>query len=112
MVTPRTRPSTRELAAGEVPWVHVAPWYVTHKIMAGLRDAYAVVRRTAQARDVLVRMADWCIAVTARLTPDQWQAMLDREHGGPHEVLADVHGLTGEQEVSRTGPEVHSPPGL
>ena len=85
----------RRLAAGEVPYVHVSPWYITHKIMAGLRDAYLLCDEKP-AREVLIRMADWCLAVTARLSPDQWQAMLDREHGGPHEVLADVHALTGE----------------
>jgi DUF1680 family protein len=83
------------LTTGEVPHIHVAPWYITHKIMAGLRDAYLLCGEN-QARDILVRMADWCIAVTARLTSDQWQAMLDREHGGPHEVLADVYALTGQ----------------
>lgn len=85
------------LAQGEVPLVHVSPWYVTHKIMAGLRDAYELCDEQS-AREVLVGLADWCVAVTARLTPDQWQAMLDREHGGPHEVLADVYGLTGERK--------------
>ena len=86
----------QKVSAGEMPFIPVSPWYVTHKIMAGLRDAYLLCDETA-AREVLVRMADWCLVVTARLTPAQWQAMLDREHGGPHEVLADVFAMTGER---------------
>ena len=87
----------QQLAKGEVPFIPVSPWYITHKIMAGLRDAYLLCDEKP-ARDVLVRLADWSLAVTARLTPDEWQAMLDREHGGPHEVLADVYALTGERK--------------
>ena len=71
-----------------------------HKTLAGLRDAY-LLTGNAQARDVLVRLADWAIGVTAKLTPAQWQTMLgppDKmgEFGGPHEVFADVYALTGD----------------
>lgn len=86
-----------KLAQGQVLKVNVEAWYVVHKTMAGLRDAWLQCGN-AQARDVLQRMGDWCIAVTAKLTPEQWQQMLEPEHGGPHEVLADLYSITGERK--------------
>ena len=74
-------------------WV---PWYTTHKIMAGLRDAY-IYCDNRQALDVLIAMADWANRVTAHLTPDQWQEMLGTEQGGMNEVLADLYALTGNR---------------
>ena len=52
---------------------------------------------------MLVRMCDWEDAVTANLTPAQWQEMLgppDKmgEYGGPHEVIADVYAMTGDKK--------------
>jgi len=85
-----------KLARGEVPYVHVSPWYIVHKLMAGLRDAYLLCS-DARAREVLVGLADWAAATTAKLTPLQWQEMLSREHGGPHETLADLFRITGDR---------------
>jgi len=89
-----------KLGRGEVQTMSTTPWYTTHKTLAGLRDAY-LVDGNAQARDVLVKMADWCVAVTSGLTDDQFQHMLGDagtmgEFGGPHEVLADVYAITGD----------------
>lgn len=72
------------------------PWYTMHKIFAGLRDAnlYAGNRT---ARDVLVKLSDWAIHLTENLSDEQFQRMLNTEHGGMNEVLADVYALTGEQ---------------
>ncbi len=75
----------------------VTPWYVVHKIMAGLRDAYLLCGDMT-ARNVLIKQCDWCVAVTSRLSAAQWQQMLNGEHGGPHEVLADVYALTGDRK--------------
>lgn len=92
-----------EIEAGEVRasgfdlnggWV---PWYTQHKIFAGLRDAYLVAECEA-ALEVLLRLCDWAIAVTAKLSEEDWQAMLRCEHGGMNEVLADVYALTGEEK--------------
>jgi uncharacterized protein len=89
------------LAAGEIDvhnfglngaWV---PWYNLHKTFAGLRDAY-LLAGNVQARDLLVRFSDWCLGVTAGLSDAQMQAMLQSEHGGMNEVLADVAAITGE----------------
>lgn len=73
-------------------WV---PWYNEHKLFAGLRDAWAI-GGNSQARDMLVKLAEWCDALVAKLTDDQMQGMLRAEHGGMNEVLADVHAITGE----------------
>ena len=90
-----------EIARGEVRasgfdlnggWV---PWYTQHKVFAGLRDAY-LLGGNAQARQVLLKLADWAVYVTAQLSDEQWQVMLRSEHGGMNEVLADVYALTGE----------------
>ncbi len=73
-------------------WV---PWYNEHKLFAGLRDAWLIGGNT-QARDVLIRLADWCDAVVAQLSDRQMQDMLRTEHGGMNEVLADVYAITGQ----------------
>jgi DUF1680 family protein len=70
------------------------PWYTMHKIFAGLRDAH-VETGSAAALDVLTRLADWTASATAAMSDDELQHMLDTEHGGMNEVLADVSALTG-----------------
>lgn len=91
-----------EIARGEIRaepfnlngiWV---PWYTTHKVMAGLRDAY-IHCDNPQALEVLTTLADWAIRTTQDLTDDQWQEMLATEHGGMNEVLADLYALTGTE---------------
>src|SRR6266540_6666073 len=71
------------------------PWYTMHKIFAGLRDAY-LHTNNRMALDVLVKLSDWAIATTQKLSDAQFQRMLDTEHGGMNEVLADVYALTRE----------------
>ena len=71
------------------------PWYTMHKIFAGLRDAYVHTDNRA-ALDVLVKLSDWAVRHTQGLSDRQFQHMLDTEHGGMNEVLADVYALTGE----------------
>jgi uncharacterized protein len=73
-------------------WV---PWYNEHKLFAGLRDAW-LIGGNVQAREVLIRLSDWCDALTSNLTEEQMQRMLGAEHGGMNEVLADVHSITGD----------------
>lgn len=74
-------------------WV---PFYNLHKMYAGLRDAW-LLTGNATARGMLVRFADWCDALVARLDDAQLQRILDTEHGGMNEVLADVHAITGDR---------------
>jgi DUF1680 family protein len=73
------------------------PWYTMHKIMAGLRDAN-IYCGNQDALAVLVKLCDWAVAATAPLSDEQFQHMLNIEHGGMNEVLADVYGLTGDRK--------------
>jgi DUF1680 family protein len=73
-------------------WV---PWYNLHKLFAGLRDAW-VHAGNADAKAMLVRLADWTRQLTAPLSDAQMQEMLRSEHGGMNEVLADVAAMTGD----------------
>jgi DUF1680 family protein len=74
-------------------WV---PFYNLHKMYAGLRDAH-LVAGNARARELLLRFADWCDALVANLDDTQLQRILDTEHGGMNEVLADVYAITGDR---------------
>lgn len=106
---PRGKELFAEVACGDIRsqgfdlnggWV---PWYTQHKVLAGLRDAWVLLGHE-NARDVLVRFADWVIATTKDLSEVQWQKMLACEHGGMNEVLADVYAITGDRrhlEVAR-----------
>lgn len=73
-----------------------SPWYVEHKIFAGLRDAYRYTgNRTAL--DVEIKFAGWAEGILAPLNKDQTQKMLATEFGGMNEVLADLYADTGDQ---------------
>ena len=71
-------------------------WYVTHKVMAGLRDAYFVTG-DAQAKAVFLKMCDWAVDVSSHVTEEQWQHVLASEHGAPQEELADAYAITGDK---------------
>jgi uncharacterized protein len=73
-----------------------SPWYVQHKIFAGLRDAY---RHTGNrmALDVEIKFAAWAEAILAPLSDEQIQRMLATEFGGMNEVLADLYADTGDR---------------
>ena len=73
-------------------WV---PWYNVHKTFAGLRDAWQIAGN-AQAREVLVRLSDWCGTLLDGLSDEDVRIMLRTEHGGMNEVLADVAAITGD----------------
>ncbi|WP_051464534.1 glycoside hydrolase family 127 protein [Pseudoxanthomonas suwonensis] len=77
----------------EGAWV---PFYNLHKTFAGLRDAWLLAGNT-QAREVLVGFADWADRLVAGLDDVQLQRVLDTEHGGMNEVLADVYAITGDR---------------
>lgn len=72
------------------------PWYIQHKMFTGLRDAFGLTGNQ-QAREILIRLADWAVAVTSSLDRDQFQTMLKQESGGMQEVLVDVYALTGDR---------------
>lgn len=76
------------------------PWYALHKFMAGLRDVH-VHRVNKRALPILVRIADWIDEAARPIDEARFQKMLDLEHGGMSEVLADLHALTGEARYLR-----------
>jgi len=99
---PESKQIFAEIASGQIKSDHLfnlnggyVPLYVTHKVMAGLRDAW-LLHGNRGAREVLVRMADWLGTVVEDLTDAQIREMLETEHGGIMEVMADVYAITGE----------------
>jgi uncharacterized protein len=72
-----------------------SPWYTLHKAFAGLRDAH---RHTGseEALQVEVRFAEWAARILAPLNAAQVAKMLNTEHGGMNEVLADLYADTGD----------------
>ena len=72
-----------------------SPWYVEHKIFAGLRDAYHLTGNR-NALDVEIKFAGWVEKILAPLNDDQIQKMLATEFGGMNEVLADLYADTGD----------------
>ena len=73
-----------------------SPWYVEHKIFAGLRDAYRYTgNRTAL--DVEIRFAAWAEGILSGLDDGQIQRMLATEFGGMNEVTADLYYDTGDR---------------
>ena len=73
-------------------WV---PWYVFHKTLAGLRDAYRLAGNAA-ALEVSIKAASWVERVLSPLDDAQMQQMLATEFGGMPEVLADLYADTGD----------------
>ncbi len=73
-------------------WV---PWYNIHKTFAGMRDAW-LLTSNMQARKVLEGMGRWCLEFTDSLSDEDLQKMLQCEHGGMNEVLADLFEITGD----------------
>ena len=72
-----------------------SPWYVEHKLFAGLRDAYRYTNN-ATALHVEMRFAEWVQKILSRLNDDQLQRMLGTEFGGMNEVLAELYADTAD----------------
>jgi DUF1680 family protein len=72
-----------------------SPWYVEHKIFAGLRDAYRYTSNRT-ALDVEIKFAAWAEHILAPLNDDQIQKMLATEFGGMNEVTAELYEDTGD----------------
>ncbi|RNI26243.1 glycoside hydrolase family 127 protein [Rufibacter latericius] len=101
--TPGGKQMWQEIKAGKIDagsfslnkkWV---PLYNIHKTYSGLRDAY-LFAGNEKAKDMLIKLTDWCLDLTANLTDAQIQDMLRSEHGGMNEVFADVAEITGDQK--------------
>ncbi len=87
----------KEIKGGnpDIVWKYWVPWYNVHKTFAGLRDAYTY-GGSEQAKDMFLKLCDWCIDVITPLTDEQMEAMVGQEYGGMNEVLADAYGISGE----------------
>lgn len=75
-------------------WV---PWYNLHKTFAGLRDAW-LYGNNQDAKEVFLLFCDWAIDITSGLTDAQMENMLNTEHGGMNEVLADAYQISGNEK--------------
>lgn len=84
-------------------WV---PWYTLHKLYAGLIDAHSYAESEGALR-VVTDLADWAIETTGGLSHDQWQEMLDAEHGGMNEALANLYAITGEERFMQLSRKFH-----
>lgn len=79
------------------------PWYTSHKIFAGVRDAYYYTG-TEKAKQVMIRLADWVYEMTKNLPEDRFQYMLYGETGSMNDVFADTYAVSGDPrhlELSR-----------
>lgn len=74
-----------------------APFYNLHKMYAGLRDAWLYCD-DEDAKALFLKFCDWGISVTAALTDEQMQEMLNMEHGGMNEIFADAYQITGDEK--------------
>jgi len=73
-----------------------SPWYVEHKIFAGLRDAYRYTDNQT-ALQVEIKFAGWVEKTLSKLNDDQLQEMLRTEFGGMNEVLAELYADTADE---------------
>ena len=74
-----------------------APFYNLHKMYAGLRDAWLYCGNE-QAKQLFFGFCDWAIDLTANLSDAQMEQMLNNEHGGMNEVLADAYAITNDKK--------------
>jgi DUF1680 family protein len=89
-----------------------APWYVQHKIVRGLLDAYNLTGN-AQAFEVARKMSDWAhlaLSVGDKNHPDypgplteedrnfMWDTYIAGEYGAANEPYAEVYALTGDEK--------------
>jgi len=72
-------------------WV---PFYTEHKVMDGLFHAYKYCANQ-KALEISIKFADWLAKVVENLNDEQVQKMLNCEHGGINESLAELYASTG-----------------
>lgn len=75
-------------------WV---PWYNLHKIFKGLTDAYSVTEDQTVLR-VLLRFADWACDGMSDFSDEDFEKMLEYEHGGMNEVFANLYRITKNEK--------------
>ena len=75
-------------------WV---PWYNLHKIFKGLTDAYSVTEDQTVLK-VLLRFADWACDGLSDFSDEDFEKMLEYEHGGMNEVFANLYRITKNEK--------------
>lgn len=75
-------------------WV---PLYCQHKVLAGLRDAY-LYAGNERAKEMFRKLADWSVDLVSKLSDTQMATVLNIEHGGMNESLADAYQLFGDSK--------------
>ena len=83
-----------KIIAGTRVW---APWYVIHKIFAGLLDQYLICGNE-EALVVAKRFGDWTAAKVLPLSEEQAATMRKREFGGIAESLVVLAGITKDEK--------------
>lgn len=82
-----------------------APYYTTHKIMAGLIDAYELAGST-RALEIVTAMGHWIHARLERLSAEQrqrmWGLYIAGEFGGMNETMARLSVLAAEPKFLET----------
>ena len=73
-------------------WV---PFYVQHKILAGLRDAY-LYGNSEVAKEMFRKLADWSVNLIAKVNDSDFENFLNCEHGGMNESMLDAYQLFGD----------------
>ena len=73
------------------------PWYNLHKIFKGLTDAYSVTEDQTVLR-VLLRFADWACDGLSDFSDEDFEKMLEYEHGGMNEVFANLYRITKNEK--------------
>jgi DUF1680 family protein len=86
------------LEAGLPVW---SPYYMIHKLMAGLIDQHELAGNT-RALEVAARLGDWVGWRTGRLSYAHMQRILNTEHGGLAESLTNLYRLTWDESYLRT----------
>ena len=77
---------------GNWGWV---PFYVQHKILAGLRDAY-LYGNSDVAKEMFRKLADWSVNLIAKVSDSDFEGFLNCEHGGMNESMLDAYQLFGD----------------
>lgn len=79
-------------------WV---PIYNIHKLFAGLNDAYNYTG-SEKAKNILINLGDWFIALIRPLSEEQIEKILKTEHGGINESFADLYIITKDKKYLET----------
>ena len=73
------------------------PFYSHHKIFAALRDAY-LYTDNEDARIGFIKFNEWLVKWMQNFDTENFQKMLESEHGGMVETLSDAYALSGKQK--------------